>query len=335
MTSIINKRLPNGPAPVSAFKEEGIVKSETKSVIETVAHLESRGTAARSNGDESAAEASFREGLRLIIKELGRSSALLGAQELLDLLQIKVRLALKCGEVMEAKRTLQSALTSNPSIDQSDEWSQFFDVAAWADEWLVAAVRRDPPDVPALDVLADRYWKEVFGRCYLLTLNHDKASDLAQQAWVRVLRTRQRLLPGGNFPAYVSTIATNLWRDAQRWSRRAGPIAEQNLVSLDRPIWADEADNVLMADTLPSLNSPDAGARAMFKLDIDAALQRLSVKHRDVLIARFIAGESCAEIAKRYGRTEQSVSGWVREAIKQVKSYLEEPIPAQALVEGA
>jgi hypothetical protein len=158
------------------------VKSEIKSVIQTVAHLESRGTAARSNGDESAAEASFREGLRLIIEELDRSSASLEVQGPLDLMQIKLRLALRCGEVMEARRTLQSVLSSNPSITQAEEWSQFLEVGAWTDEWLIAAVRRDPPDAAALDVLADRYWKEVFGRCYLLTLNHDKASDLAQQA---------------------------------------------------------------------------------------------------------------------------------------------------------
>jgi RNA polymerase sigma factor (sigma-70 family) len=109
-------------------------------------------------------------------------------------------------------------------------------------------------------------------------------------------------------------------------------MAEQNLVSLDHPLWGDDADSVLMADTLPSLNSLDAGARAMLKLDIDQALEHLSVKHRDVLIARFIAGESCAEIGRRYGRTEQSVSGWIREAIKQVRRNLEGPIASPNLV---
>jgi hypothetical protein len=153
------------------------VKSEIKSIIETVAHLESRGTAARSNGDESAAEASFREGLRLIVEELDRSSASLEAQGPLDLLRIKVRLALRCGEVVEARQTLQSALSSNPTIAQAEEWSQFSEVAAWTEEWLVAAVRRDPPDVAALDVLADRYWKEVFGRCYLSPIAVNPGAD--------------------------------------------------------------------------------------------------------------------------------------------------------------
>jgi RNA polymerase sigma-70 factor (ECF subfamily) len=303
------------------------VKSEIKGLIEAVAHLESNGTAARSRGDEPAAEASFREALRLTLEEVARPPAIFTSEALLDLLHIRARLALRCGDVLEARAVLQTALASSPSITQSEEWRQFLDVDAWPNEWLIAAVRRDPPDPAALDVLANRYWKEVFGRCYLLTLNHDKASDLAQQAWVRVLRTRQRLLPGGNFPAYVSTVATNLWRDAQRWSRRAGPVAEQNLVSLDQPIWADEGEgnNVLLADSLPSLNSLDVEARAMLKLDIDQALGRLSARLRDVLIARYITGESCAEIGKRYGRTEQTVSGWIREALQQLKASLDEP----------
>jgi transposase len=42
-------------------------------------------------------------------------------------------------------------------------------------------------------------------------------------------------------------------------------------------------------------------------------------------ICRFIDGESCAEIGQRYGRTEQSVSGWIRAALRQMKAYLEEP----------
>ena len=311
------------------------MKSEIEILIQTVACLESRGTAARSSGDESAADASLREALRLTSEQLDRADFDSGEEKFLDVLKIHVRLSLRCGEVLQAKQGLQTARASNPLIAESEEWSRFFAVSKWPDEWLLAAVRRDPPDAAALDVLVDRYWKEVFGRCYLLTVNYDKAGDLAQQAWVRVLRARQRLLPGGNFPAYVSAVATNLWRDAQRWSRRAGPVAEHNLLSHDQPIWQDESADILLADTLPDVNSADPLTRAMLKIDIDHALEGLSAKHRDVLIARFIAGESCAEIGKRYGRTEQTISGWIREAIEQMKTLLEDPVPAATLADAS
>jgi DNA-directed RNA polymerase specialized sigma24 family protein len=59
-------------------------------------------------------------------------------------------------------------------------------------------------------------------------------------------------------------------------------------------------------------------------LDIDDALGRLTPLLREVLVARFIAGESCAEIGRRHGRTEQTVSGWVREAVREMKLHLED-----------
>jgi DNA-directed RNA polymerase specialized sigma24 family protein len=83
----------------------------------------------------------------------------------------------------------------------------------------------------------------------------------------------------------------------------------------------------VLGDVLPDLNSLNAEEKTLLKLDIDRGLERLTPHLRDVLVARFITGESCAEIGLRYGRTEQSVSGWVREAIREMKLHLEEPAP--------
>ena len=113
----------------------------------------------------------------------------------------------------------------------------------------------DRSDPAALDALVDRYWKLIFGRCHMLTLNPQQASDLAQEAWCRMLRARQSLKPDGNFPAYLTTVAMNAWRDAHRSARRAGPMAEHRLVSLDARIDQEEGDPVALADVLADLNS--------------------------------------------------------------------------------
>ena len=68
-----------------------------------------------------------------------------------------------------------------------------------------------------------------------------------------------------------------------------------------------------------------AQEQTILALDIDRALERLTPRLRDVLVARFLTGESCAEIGRRYGRTEQTISSWVREAIREMKLQLEEP----------
>ena len=216
-------------------------------------------------------------------------------------------------------------LLAHSNAMRGNETSQLPDDADWSDSQLIAAVRRDPPDQRALDALVDRYWKPLFARCQMLTLNHQSASDLAQEAWCRVLRARHSLKPDGNFPGYLTTIATNLWRDSNRAARRAGSMAEHRLASLDVPLSSDEGETVALVDVLPDLNALQADEQKLLAMDIDRALEALSPLSREVLVARYLVGESCAEIGRRYGRTEQTVSGWVREALRQIKSHLEEP----------
>jgi len=194
----------------------------------------------------------------------------------------------------------------------------------WPDAWLIAGVRRDPPDEASLDALVARYWKPLFARCQMLTLDSEAASDLAQEAWLRVLRARQRLEPNGDFRAYVATIAANLWRDRNRTVRRAGAMAEDRMASLEASIPTDDGETFALADVIADPGTLPAEEQALLKMDIDSALGRLTPRLRDVLVARILAGHSCAEIGERYGRTEQTVSAWVREAIAEMKIYLGE-----------
>jgi RNA polymerase sigma-70 factor (ECF subfamily) len=199
------------------------------------------------------------------------------------------------------------------------------DVACWSDAQLISAVRCDPPDEAALDVLVVRYWSSLFGRCKTLTLNHEKALDLAQAAWCRLLRNRHALKPDGNFKAYLITIAKNLFRDSCRTARRAGPMADNRLKSLDDEYANEDGETVVLMDIVPDLKSLQTQEQMLLAMDIRRALKHLPPQLREVLLAHFIEGESCVEIGLRYGRTKQCVNGWVREALRQIKTYLEEP----------
>jgi len=194
----------------------------------------------------------------------------------------------------------------------------------WPDTWLIAAIRREPPDAAALDALVGRYWKMLFARCQMLTLDREAANDLAQETWLRVLRARSALEPDGNFPAYVVTIATNLWRDRHRSERRAGAMADDRMASLDAPVAIEGGDTMALADVLPDPKTLPAEQQVLLKMDMDAALEQLTPQLRDVLLARYLSGESAAEIGRRYGRTEQTISAWVREAVRQMKAHLGE-----------
>ena len=198
-------------------------------------------------------------------------------------------------------------------------------VTDWSDAQLIAAVRNDPPDEAALEVLVARYWDAVFARCQMLTQNGEKAFDLAQATWCRLLRARQSLRPEGNFPAYLATIATNLFRDSYRASRRAGPMADYRMESLDAPHLNDDGEASALVDIVADLKSLQPQEQTLLAIDIDRALEKLSPRLHEVLVARFIDGKSCAEIGVAHGRTEQTISGWVREGVRQMKTLLEEP----------
>jgi RNA polymerase sigma-70 factor (ECF subfamily) len=295
---------------------------EIDNLMKRANRLASDGSVARRQGNEAAAEKSFRSALGLAMDAVRLVKARKSDPIRTEILQTAALLALEFGNVADARQLMVEAAAADPSATDASQWKQLRDISEWPDHWLIAAVRREPPDEAALDALVNRYWKSLFARCHILTLNHEKAKDLAQEVWRRVLRGRQNLKPGGNFPGYLTTIATNLWRDAHRAALRAGPMAESRVESLDAARSTEEENTVTLSDILPHLKSLRAGDQNRLALDIDEALARLNPLMRDVIISRFIAGESCAEIGKRYRRTEQSVSGWVRQALREMKDYL-------------
>jgi RNA polymerase sigma factor (sigma-70 family) len=156
----------------------------------------------------------------------------------------------------------------------------------------------------------------------MLALNDDDASDLAQSAWVRVLRARRSLDPQGNFPAYLSMVATNLWRDGHRSARRAGSLADRAMASLDAPLENDDGDASAFGDLLPDPNALPAEEQTLLAMEIDDALTRLTPRSREMLVSRYLHGESAADIARRHGRTEQSITSWLRQAISEMKVHL-------------
>ncbi len=196
------------------------------------------------------------------------------------------------------------------------------DVRGWSDAALVDAIRAEIVNERALDVLVDRHWKTLFSRCRMLTQTVDEATDLSQSAWYRVLRARRSLDPTRSFAAYLATTATNLWRDSARAAHRAGPLAAHRLDSLDAPLQTGHGPSVMLVDMLADPQSHASEDRVVRAVDIDRALARLKPRLREVLIARFLDGESTADIARREGRSEQSVNGWIREALAEMKVHL-------------
>ncbi len=76
-----------------------------------------------------------------------------------------------------------------------------------------------------LEHAIEQYGKATYNFAYRLTGNAADASDLTQEAYIRVYRAWESFKPGTSFLSWVYRIVTNLHRDELR--RRKGRYQEE------------------------------------------------------------------------------------------------------------
>ena len=76
-----------------------------------------------------------------------------------------------------------------------------------------------------LERAIEQYGKATYNFAYRLTGNEADASDLTQEAFIRVFRAWRSFKPGTSFRSWVYRIVTNLYRDELR--RRKGRYHEE------------------------------------------------------------------------------------------------------------
>lgn len=178
------------------------------------------------------------------------------------------------------------------------------DLSTWSESRLLEAACGVEDDAEALNVLVGRHATALQRRCAILTQDREYAADLAQDTWTRVLCVRTTIGAEGSFGAYLAKIALNVWRDRRRAERHAHDLTEA------------------------TSGSPADEEATLLRLDLANALARLPTRLREVVIARYVHGESAAEIGRRVGRTEQTVTAWLREATSRMRENLREWRPA-------
>jgi RNA polymerase sigma-70 factor (ECF subfamily) len=126
----------------------------------------------------------------------------------------------------------------------------------------------------------------LFSYALILTRNYAEAEDLVQETYLRALQALGRLRAGSNVKAWLFTILRNIWFNQLRKWRRTPDIVE-----LD----SDGAAPNKAADT-----AKDSYAIYVSNIDqeqVRAAIQRLSVELREIIILREYEELSYKEIA--------------------------------------
>ncbi|PTX91739.1 sigma-70 family RNA polymerase sigma factor [Opitutus sp. ER46] len=180
---------------------------------------------------------------------------------------------------MDATKALGKTLVASPERRQE------------ADADLEVVRRVQAGDVAAFDQLIRKYRERLYGVVYNLTSNREDAADLTQDAFIKAFQSIQRFSGQSSFFTWLYRIAVNSTISHLRKSRLRSFFSLETVHS-DEPV----ARDIIDALTDKSGGDRDTYVRELQE-KLNAAMQKLSIKHRTVVTLFEIDGLSHQEIA--------------------------------------
>jgi RNA polymerase sigma-70 factor, ECF subfamily len=175
-------------------------------------------------------------------------------------------------------------------------------------EWdLIARCRAG--SAAAYEPLVRQYEARGLALAGTLLGDADDAQDAVQDAFIKAYRSLNRLAEGSDFGPWFRSILRNLCLDRLRAAPRRARVAWDD-AAVDRAAWTEPAGPVAIASE-----------RRIARMR--AALERLSVEHRDVLVLKEVEGMSYAEIAQLTGTPAGTVGSRLYHARAALKKILE------------
>lgn len=182
------------------------------------------------------------------------------------------------------------------------------------DEELIAEFQNG--NETAFNELVRRYKDPLTNFAYRFMGDWDDCSDVVQETFVRVYRSRHSYKPVARFSTWVYTIATNLAKSHLRRRRF------RNVFSRGRGNQG-EPDKVFDPPSLE--NNPDHLADSSILGErIQSAIGSLGVKYREVIILRDVQDLSYEEIAKITKINVGTVKSRLNRARTQLQSELKD-----------
>jgi len=154
--------------------------------------------------------------------------------------------------------------------------------------------------------MLERLYREhadrIYGMCLRMSGDRVRATELAQDVFVRAWEQLDRLRPGSDAGAWLWRLATNVVLNAMRSERRrvarVAPVSEPGL-----------------------LERPDLGTPLpVRRLSLDAAIARLPERAREVFVLHDVEGFAAHEVSGLLGISE----GTVRAHLHRARTLLRE-----------
>jgi RNA polymerase sigma-70 factor, ECF subfamily len=174
-------------------------------------------------------------------------------------------------------------------------------------------------DSAAFEEMVSRHWDRIYGMVHQLLRNQQDAEEVTQDAFIRAHRGLANFRGDSSFSTWLYQIATNLARNRYwYWWRRK----RDRTVSFDQPV-GDDNDTPLSEVFVGESESPEDVTVTQELVDrIAVGMEKLSAKHREILILRNVKNLSYEEIAAILGISV----GTVKSRIARARDSLREVI---------
>lgn len=162
----------------------------------------------------------------------------------------------------------------------------------------VPDVRDDPAYFARL---YDQYATDVLRVCYFYLSDREKAEDICQDVFVRLMTTHPLLQPGRE-KSWLLKVALNRCRDLWRgaWLKRV----------------------ILGGPTFELIPAPDEFSRRDDQQAMMAAINQLPATFKEVILLHYYQGKNIAEIAQMLELPEGTISSRLSRGRKKLESIL-------------
>lgn len=174
-------------------------------------------------------------------------------------------------------------------------------------------------NVGAFDQLVQKYREQIFSVVYNMTSNREDASDLTQDAFIKAFQAIGRFKGKSSFFTWLYRIAINSTMTFLKKRNRRRFISYENI--------NEEVSSAEIFERLTAKNQSEKGALiSELQEKLNDALQKLSLKHRTVVILHEIEGLEHAEIAEITKTSVGTVRSRLHYAKHQLQAYLKDYI---------
>lgn len=185
------------------------------------------------------------------------------------------------------------------------------------DTELVALAQKGSTN--SFNKLVDKYHSRIYSLTYQMTSNREDAEDLTQEIFIKAFEALPRFKGRSSFYTWLYRIGINKTINYRKKRNRNRPIS---IDALDQDITYDEV--------YAELDSKDSPLRHIglneLQVKLNEAMQRLSLKHRTVVVMHDIEGIPHDEIAKIVGVSVGTIRSRLFYARRQLQADLGEYI---------